>query len=203
VMRARFPEPLPISMALRIAQHVAEGLAAVHAAGLIHRDVKPSNILLRADGTPVLTDLGLVAAISATAQAHRLTPADMILGTADYISPEQVAGSAVDGRSDLYSLGIVLYEMIVGFVPFAGRTPIEAARAHLEERPPPTPAATPQAVRALIDRALQKRPEDRFPSASNMAAAIAGLCASVDLETGAEEVPAGPAAGAGAGREVG
>lgn len=186
VMRAHFPEPLPISMSLRIAQHVAEGLAAVHAAGLIHRDVKPSNILLRADGTPVLTDLGLVAALSATAQAQRLTPADTILGTADYISPEQVAGTAVDGRSDLYSLGVVLYEMIVGYVPFAGRTPLEAARAHLEERPPPLPAATPREVCMLVERALQKRPEDRFPAASSMAEAIAALCAALEAEAGAE-----------------
>lgn len=176
VLRARFPEPLPLHMALHIGRHVAEGLAAVHAAGLIHRDVKPSNILLRADGTPVLTDLGLVAALSASAQAQRLTPADIIIGTADYISPEQVAGASMDGRSDLYSLGVVLYELIVGYVPFAGRTPLETARAHLEEPAPSLPATVPEPVRALVERALRKRAEERFSSATSMAQALAALC---------------------------
>ena len=87
----------------------------------MHRDVKPSNILLRADGTPVLTDMGLSTAIAASARERRLTATDAIMGTADYIAPEQVTSAALDPRSDLYSLGVVLHEMVTGIVPFAGR----------------------------------------------------------------------------------
>lgn len=172
VLRAQYPEPLEVGRALRIARGVADGLTAIHGAGLVHRDVKPSNILLRVDGSPVLTDLGLATALDETAQQQRLTPANVIVGTADYISPEQIRGTAVDGRADVYALGVVLYEMVVGYVPFAGRTPHETLRAQLDEPPPPLPATVPEVVRALIGQALQKDPRDRFASASAMAAAI-------------------------------
>ena len=172
-LRAQYPDPLPCATALGLTRAVAEGLAAVHAAGIVHRDVKPSNILLKADGAPVLTDFGLAQARAGAAGAGRLTAADVVVGTADYIAPEQAAGLEVDGRGDLYSLGVVLYELLAGHVPFAGRPPLEALRAHLEEPPPPLPPGVPPAVRAIVATALEKLPDDRFPSAAAMADALA------------------------------
>jgi CRP-like cAMP-binding protein len=172
VLRAQYPEPLEPPRALTIARGVAEGLAAIHDRGLVHRDVKPSNILLRPDGSPVLTDLGLATALAESARERRLTPTDIIVGTADYISPEQVAGTAVDERSDLYALGVVLYEMAVGYVPFAGRTPLETLRAQVDEPPPPLPAHVPDALRALIERALRKEASRRYASAAEMVETI-------------------------------
>ena len=172
---AQYPEPLAVGEALRLAQGVAEALAAVHAAGLVHRDVKPSNIMLRADGTPVLTDFGLVAALEQGVSAARLTPLDVVPGTADYLAPELISGAEADSRSDLYALGVVLYEMLCGAVPFAGKTPLETLRAQVEEEPPPLPSELPQAVRALVERALRKRPDERFATAAEMAEALAAL----------------------------
>lgn len=169
VLRAQYPEPLAAARALRIAHSIAEGLIAVHAAGLVHRDVKPSNIMLRADGSPVLTDFGLATALSEVARKGRLTPSNVIVGTADYLSPEQVAGGRVDGRADIYSLGVVLYEMLAGYVPFAGRDPIETLQAHMEETPPPLPPSVEPALGAVVEQTLQKNPKDRFVSAAAMA----------------------------------
>ena len=161
--------------ALRIAAAVAEALGAVHAAGLIHRDLKPSNILLRADGQPVLTDFGLAAALADTVKEQRLTPPNVLVGTADYLAPEVIAGQPVDARADLYALGIVLYEMLAGFVPFAGRDPLQMLRAHLDEAVPPLSSTVPPEIRAIVERALQKNPLDRYASATDMAAAIRGF----------------------------
>jgi CRP-like cAMP-binding protein len=174
VLRARFPDPLAPAMALRCALGVARGLAATHAAGIVHRDVKPSNILLRADGTPVLTDFGLVTAPPGPAGAPgaRLTASHLAVGTADYMAPEQCQGAPVDARSDLYALGVVLYELLAGHVPFAGREPLETLRAHVEEAPPSLPETVPAPARAIVARALQKAPWARFPSAAAMAEAL-------------------------------
>ena len=175
LLRVQFPEPLLIDSALRIAHGVAEGLSAVHAVGIVHLDVKPSNILLRDDGTPVLTDFGLATALAEVAMSTRLTPSNVILGTADYISPEQVAGMQVDGRADIYSLGVVLYQMLSGYVPFAGREPMETLHAQVEESSPPLPESAPIAVREIVEKALQKRPRDRYASANEMAQVIQSL----------------------------
>lgn len=172
VLHSQFPEPLDVASALRIARDVAVALGAVHAAHLIHRDVKPSNILLRANGQPVVTDFGLAAAITDSGRERRLTPADVLVGTADYLAPEAIAGQPVDGRSDLYALGVILYEMLAGFVPFAGRDPIQTLRAHCEEAVPPLPSSVPPVARAIVERALQKQPEDRCASADEMAEAL-------------------------------
>lgn len=172
VLRAQYPEPLAPGTALRVARGVAAGLAAAHAAGVVHRDVKPSNILLRADGTPVLTDFGLATALAGVQASQRLTPSNVIVGTADYLAPEHIAGVATDSRTDIYSLGIVLYEMLAGYVPFAGHDPLETLRMHLDEPPPPLPPTVPPAARTLVERALQKRPDDRFVSAVALIAAL-------------------------------
>ena len=173
VLRARFPRPLEPSSALRITKGVAQALASVHAAGLIHRDVKPSNILLRANGQPVLTDFGLVAALVDTMREQRLTPPDTLVGTADYLAPEVITGSAtVDGRVDIYALGIVLYEMLTGYVPFADRDPFQTLQAHVNEPIPQLPASVPDGIGSIVRRALEKDPRNRFATAAEMVAAI-------------------------------
>ena len=172
MLHAQFPEPLPAVSALRIARNVAAALGAVHAAHLVHRDIKPSNILLRANGEPVVTDFGLAAAMTDSGGLRRLTPAGTLVGTADYLAPEAIAGQPTDGRVDLYALGVILYEMLAGFVPFAGRDPLLTLRAHLEEAVPPLPSSVPTVAQAIVDRALQKRPEDRFISADEMAESL-------------------------------
>jgi serine/threonine-protein kinase len=172
ILRAGYPRPLVPERALAIARGVAQALAAVDALGVVHRDVKPGNIMLRADGTPVLTDFGLAKVRSEAATVQGLTATNMVVGTADYMSPEQVAGRELDVRSDLYALGVVLYEMLAGHVPFAGREPLEMLRAHVDEAPPPLPADVPAPAREIVARALQKRPADRFQDAEQMVAAI-------------------------------
>jgi CRP-like cAMP-binding protein len=174
VLRARYPDPLPAHSALNLGRQVADGLAAVHDLGVVHRDVKPSNILLRADGTPVLTDFGLVTAGASAAHQQRLTATNAVVGTADYMSPEQITGDPLDGRSDVYSLGVVLYEMLAGHVPFAGREPYQTLRAHVDEPPPPLPESVPPEAAAVVEQALQKSPENRFRSASMLSKALAG-----------------------------
>ncbi|HET6315393.1 MAG TPA: protein kinase, partial [Chloroflexota bacterium] len=191
VLRAHYPEPLTTVTSLRLAQGVAEGLDAVHHQGVVHRDVKASNVLLRTDGTPVLTDFGLATARATAMQLNKLTPENVILGTADYIAPEQVNGEPLDGRCDVYSLGVVLYEMLAGYVPFAGREPIDTLRAHLDEAPPPLPAQVPPAARAIVEQAMHKRREDRFASAGVMASAISA--AVEELVPGSDTVAALPA----------
>jgi CRP-like cAMP-binding protein len=171
-LRAQYPAPLAPDRAVAVAAAVADALAAVHAAGLVHRDVKPSNILLRANGEPVLTDFGLAAALAEIMGEQRLTPPNQLLGTADYLAPESIAGTGVDGRADLYALGIVLYEMLTGLVPFAGRDPVDTLRAHREEPVPPLPETIPLNVRAVVTRALHKQPQDRYAAAAEMAAAL-------------------------------
>jgi eukaryotic-like serine/threonine-protein kinase len=172
LLRVQYPRTLEVPTVLRIARGVAEALAVVHAAGLVHRDVKPSNILLRADGQPVLTDFGLAAAF-AELRGARLTPPETLVGTADYIAPEAITGGKVDARADIYALGVVLYEMLVGYVPFAGREPFQTLRAHVEEESPALPPSVPQSVAALVGRALQKDPARRFESAAAFAEALA------------------------------
>lgn len=171
VLRAQFPEPLPVMTALRIVARVADALATVHAAGLVHRDVKPSNILMRADGSPVLTDFGLATALADVLRVERLTAPNAIVGTADYLSPEQIDGKPLDGRTDVFALGVVLYEMLAGLVPYAGRDPVEILSAQRDESPPPLPEAVPPAARDIVDHALRKNPEQRFRSAEHMARA--------------------------------
>jgi serine/threonine-protein kinase len=162
ILRAQYPALLALSQALRVTQQMTEGLQAVHGAGFVHRDVKPSNIMLRADGTPVLTDFGLVGVTSEGAAGERLTATNVFMGTADYLAPEVVQGAEAAPGSDLYALGVVLYELLAGQVPFEGRAPLEVLRAQVEEELPPLPPDVPDAARAMVERALRKRRQPRW-----------------------------------------
>jgi serine/threonine-protein kinase len=154
---------------LEVARQIGAALDYAHARGLVHRDVKPDNILCDADGKYFLTDFSIVQLANAT----NLTQAFASLGTPAYMSPEQGQGSrAIDHRSDIYSLGVVLYEMMAGVPPFEATTPIGVVMKHINEPLPPlhkTRPDTPGAVRQLIERALAKQPAQRFQKASDLA----------------------------------
>ncbi len=154
--------------AASIAADVAASLAFAHKHGVIHRDVKPSNVLLTEDGQVKVTDFGIARAATADGD---LTQTGAVMGTATYIPPEQAQGLVVDGRSDVYSLGVVLYEMLVGKVPFSGETPLAIAYKHVrEEAPKPTSIVptVPKALEAIVVKAMSKDPAMRYQSATEM-----------------------------------
>jgi eukaryotic-like serine/threonine-protein kinase len=161
---------LGVQEIIHIGVQVAEALEYAHQEGIVHRDIKPSNIILMADGKAILTDFG-IARIEDPA-AHILTQDGEILGTPLYMSPEQVMGQPVDGRSDLYSLGVILYEMAMDRKPFDGDSLAAVFNAIVQGTPPePIIADSPIAssLSALIMKAISKSPEDRFPSGREMA----------------------------------
>ncbi|GAA4939902.1 serine/threonine-protein kinase [Actinoplanes utahensis] len=150
---------------MALVAQAADALHAAHLNGIVHRDVKPGNLLVRPNGTLVLTDFG----IARSALVGQLTVAGAVLGTASYISPEQAAGDVATAASDVYALGVVAYQCLSGHRPFDGATPIEIAMKHVRETPRPLPADIPPSVRAIVDRAMAKDPSARWPSASAMA----------------------------------
>jgi len=154
--------------ALRITREVALALDHAHEKGYIHRDIKPENILFREDGSSVLTDFGVAKALS---QASRATHAGTVVGTPHYMSPEQTRGRPVDGRSDIYSLGVVLYEMLTGQVPFQAEESVAIAIKHLTAPIPKLPVHL-RSYQNLIDRLLAKDPEDRFQRGRELVSAI-------------------------------
>ncbi|OUC99498.1 serine/threonine protein kinase [Streptosporangium minutum] len=170
--------------AMELIAQAASALQAVHDQGIVHRDVKPGNLLVRSDGTLVLTDFG----IARSDAASRLTDAGMVLGTAAYCAPEQAEGAPVTPAVDIYALGVVAYECLAGQRPFDGDTPVTIALKHIRETPPPLPPHVPPAIRALVERALSKDPARRFPSATAMSTA-ARQAAHLGPETGATAMP--------------
>jgi serine/threonine-protein kinase len=164
---------LPAADAYEVAIQIAEGLQAVHEAGIIHRDLKTPNIMRDAGGVARLMDFGIAKREgdgTRTATGH-------IVGTPEYMSPEQAQGHRVDFRSDIYALGIVVYEIFTGRVPFRGETPISTILKHLHDPPPldpPEAESIPAAVRSVLRRCLEKSPADRFPSARDVAEALRG-----------------------------
>ncbi|MGQ9612984.1 MAG: Stk1 family PASTA domain-containing Ser/Thr kinase [Chloroflexus sp.] len=160
--------PFAIPRAVRIAEQIARGLHAAHRAGLIHRDIKPQNIIVTDDGQVRITDFGVAKSRLSTA----MTETGVTLGTVDYIAPEQAQGRAATPQSDIYALGVVLYEMLTGRLPFTGDNAVAVAMKHISEPPPPPRRYNPQipaALEAIILRALAKDPAQRQQSALELA----------------------------------
>ncbi len=167
--RIRREGQLPVADAVRIAHRVSEALAYAHAHGVVHRDIKPENILL-AEGEPVVADFGIARALNVA--SDDLSLPGLTIGTPTYMSPEQLAGSDVDGRSDIYSLGCVLYEMLLGEPPFTGPSAQVMTARHRLETPRSVRLVRPTVplrLQQLLDRSLAKLPADRFQSADDLA----------------------------------
>lgn len=163
---------IPESVAIDYATQIAAGLAYAHRQGLLHRDVKPANILVTEDDVVKLSDFGIARAVAENVAA--VTQPGMVMGSVAYVSPEQAQGQALDERSDLYALGVVLYQMLAGRLPFAAETPVALALKHVSEPPPPlaSVARVSPALAAVVDRLLEKNPTDRFSSAADLARAL-------------------------------
>ena len=163
--------PLPFDRAIGIARHLAEGLSAAHARGVVHRDLKPANVLVDSAGDAYISDFGVARSLA----SQGLTQTGAVVGTPDYLSPEQARGDAVDARSDLYALGLILYEMLTGRMPFAGATVSEALAQRMVRTPAPVtrhrPDTPPWLVR-LVDRLLRPQPGHRLQRADEVVRAI-------------------------------
>jgi serine/threonine protein kinase len=167
--------PLPIPVVLAVIRESAEGLAAAHAKALVHRDIKPDNLMISADARVKVMDFGLARPTEGGSGDSALTMSGMILGTPNYISPEAARGEPADIRADLYSLGVTLWQCIAGKLPFTGPTPVQVLVQHIEAAPPDLAAAVPgcpRAVAELCRRLLAKRPEERFASPAELVAEI-------------------------------
>jgi serine/threonine-protein kinase len=188
--------PTPVPIAIAYARQILGALAFAHRNGIVHRDIKPHNIVVRQDGRLKVTDFGI--ARSGTSQ---MTEAGSIVGTAQYLSPEQARGAPVDARSDLYSLGIVMYEMLTGNVPFTGDAPVEVAmklQTAIPEPPSTLRPDLPHDLDAVVMRALAKDPEQRYGSAEEMDADLARVARGVAVSHRTEEAMTQVLAGAGA-----
>jgi len=176
---------MEIGRVLRIARQIADGLEAVHEAGVVHRDIKPANVLVNPDDQVKIVDFGLA---SASQQAgSRLTASGLLIGTPEYIAPEQINGEAVDQTADIYALGVILYEMVTGNQPFTAETPVKTLFKHLEGGAPPVDTVVEGVdprVKSLIERAMAREKQDRFPDASALRDAIRSILKTLPEGTG-------------------
>jgi len=164
----RTQAPLGDRQAASIASDIAKALSYAHRHGVVHRDIKPGNVLITADGQVKVTDFGIARAIGVDEQ---VTQTGLVMGTATYFSPEQAQGLPVDARSDVYALGVVLFEMLAGRPPFSGETPVAIAYQHVREQPPSLRSlnpAVPVALEAIVLQAMAKLPAERYVSADEM-----------------------------------
>jgi eukaryotic-like serine/threonine-protein kinase len=158
--------PVPVATALELGIGVSHGLAFAHQQGLVHRDVKPQNILLNGEGQVKVTDFGIARSLDVQ---HGMTQTGTVLGTSDYIAPEQAQGQQVDEHTDVYSLGVVMYELLTGEVPFPGENFVAVAMRHINEPPPAIRVRRPDVsprLEAAVQRAMAKEARDRFSTMS-------------------------------------
>ena len=170
---------LDVREALEISLEVARGLAFAHDQGLVHRDVKPQNILLNGDGRAKVTDFGIARSVD----VDGMTQTGTVLGTSNYIAPEQASGQRVDAHSDVYALGVVLYELLAGELPFPGESFVAVAMKHMHEPAPnllDVRGDVPLRVAGAVDRALEKDPEQRFPTMDAFADELEACLAELD-----------------------
>src|SRR4051812_19314245 len=170
--------PLPVDEATAYAIEIGRGLAAAHSRRLVHRDVKPQNVLIDSEGRAKVTDFGIARSL----EADGLTQTGRVLGTTDYVSPEQAMGRGVDARTDIYSLGVLLYEMLTGTVPFTAETVVGVAMKHVNEDMPDVQLQRPEvssALAAVVERATAKDPKQRYP---DMASCLADLEGALEVE---------------------
>ena len=172
--------PLPTRRAVELALEVADALAFAHEHGLVHRDVKPQNVLLTPDGDAKVTDFGIARSLDVE---HGLTQTGTVLGTSNYLSPEQASGKATTASTDVYSLGVVLYELLTAEVPFPGENFVAVAMKHINDAPPDLLAKRPDVplrLAAAVDRALEKDPAQRFPTMDQFAWELRQCLAELD-----------------------
>jgi beta-lactam-binding protein with PASTA domain/tRNA A-37 threonylcarbamoyl transferase component Bud32 len=177
--------PAPVHIAIDYARQILTAIRFAHRHGIVHRDIKPHNVLVDGEGRLKVTDFGI-----ARAGASQMTEAGSIIGTAQYLSPEQAKGAPVDQTSDLYSVGVVLYELLTGVVPFSGDTPVEIAMKHLStspELPSAKRAEVPRELDLVVLRALAKDPADRYQNAEEMDADLARVARGAGVSPATEE----------------
>jgi tetratricopeptide (TPR) repeat protein/tRNA A-37 threonylcarbamoyl transferase component Bud32 len=201
--------PLPLKEWLRLAMPIAEGLAHAHQHGIVHRDLKPDNVMITHEGQVKILDFGLAKLMEPEARpggvdeeldsaletiSRELTRAGKVLGTIAYMSPEQARGEAVDHRTDLFSFGVMLYEMASGERPFRGKSQVESLNATITQEPAPLSQVTggiPTEVERVVRKAMEKEPERRYQDAADLAADLKNL--KRDLDTGRTSIPSGAA----------
>jgi serine/threonine-protein kinase len=187
--------PSPIPVAVNYARQILAALRFAHRNGVVHRDIKPHNVLVDEEGRVKVTDFGI-----ARAGASEMTEVGSIIGTAQYLSPEQARGAPVDDRSDLYSVGVLLYELLTGVAPYNGDTPVEIAMKHLSAVPEPPSVKRPEVppeLDSVVLRALAKNPEDRYQSAEEMDADLSAISKGMGISGTTTEAATTVLAGAG------
>src|SRR5262245_39987002 len=187
--------PTPVRVAIDYARQILAALDFAHRNGIVHRDIKPHNVIIAPDGRLKVMDFGI-----ARSGSSQVTEAGSIIGTAQYLSPEQARGASAGPAADIYSTGIVLYEMLTGSVPFTGDTPLEVAMKHLSSVPEPPSKKRPEIphnLDAVVLRALAKDPESRYRNAREMDADLARIAAGLSISPATEEAATTVLSGAG------